>query len=486
MKKILNHLQACSPKDILVIGDVMLDEYWFGDVSRISPEAPVPVLKQEHKEWCFGGASNVAANCKHIGFNVDLIGVIGAFDEEGARLRAMLRDSGIPVDGLIGSASRVTTCKKRMMVKGHQLLRIDSEETVALSPQDYEAIIMNFDLLLKPHSTILISDYAKGVVTRELITHVVFRAQQKNCIVLIDPKGPDFDKYAGVHYLKPNLNEFNHMVKFFSLSKQASLMENGRALCTLLALQGIFITLGDKGIQYVDAQISHFSPVFKREVYDITGAGDTVFAFLALGLSNHLSIEECLLLANRAAAVAISHLKTYAVSLDELIDREAEPGEKIFNDWMSLKIELDWQRRGGKRLVFTNGCFDILHSGHVHILKEAKKLGDILLVALNTDASVARLNKGPGRPINTLEERANVVAALGMVDFVVAFDQDTPAELIEYLSPDVLVKGGDYIADQIVGYHHVVNRGGEVKIIEYLPGRSTTNVLKKIERIGRV
>lgn len=483
MKQIVNYLKACGSKDIVVIGDVMLDEYWFGSVTRVSPEAPVPVLRQEEKEWCLGGAANVAANCKHIGCKVSLIGLIGAHDEEGHRLVSMVRDLGIDSGGLVKSERRITTCKKRMMVKGHQLLRIDAEQTAPLIDQEKAALIRKIDDSLKPGVTVLISDYAKGVASAEIIAYVVQRARALGALVLIDPKGPQFDKYAGAHYIKPNLKEFNHMVVNLGLSIDNALVANGQEICRLLGLRGLFVTMGDCGMQYISQDESYHCPAFKCEVYDIMGAGDTAFAFLALGLSNGLSIENCLLLANRAAAVSVSHLKVYAVSLDELIDRESDTGEKIFYDWTRLKIELDWQRRGGKRVVFTNGCFDLLHSGHIHLLKEARRMGDILVVALNSDESISRLGKGPGRPINQLEERATLIAALGMVDFVVSFDQDTPRELIEYLGPDVLVKGGDYKVESIVGYDYVKSLGGSVKVIDYVPGRSTTGVVKKIEKM---
>ncbi len=485
MKQIINYLKKCETKDIVVIGDVMLDEYLFGSVTRISPEAPVPVLKQGTKEWCLGGAANVAANCKHIGFNVSLIGLIGAHDDEGNRLSTMVRDVGVDCGGLVKSEHRVTTCKKRMMVKGHQLLRIDSEESGALAAQENAYLLKHIDMYLKPGITVLVSDYAKGVVSRDVFAYLVQKIQALGGLILVDPKGPDFGKYAGAHYIKPNLKEFNQMVSYFGLSADDSLISNGQEICRRLLLRGLFITLGENGIQYISEQESYYCPVSKHEVYDITGAGDTVFAFLAFALSNGLTVEHCLQVANRAAGVAVSHLKTYAVSLDELIDRESDTGEKIFYDWMLLKIELDWLRRGGKRVVFTNGCFDILHSGHIHLLKEAKSLGNILIVALNSDESIRCLGKGPGRPINQLEERATLMAALGMVDFVVSFDQETPKELIEYLSPDVLVKGGDYKVESIVGYDYVKSLGGSVKVVDYVPGRSTTNVLRKIEKLQK-
>ncbi len=483
MKQIIKDLKNCGTKEIIVIGDVMLDEYWFGSVVRISPEAPVPVLQQTNKEWCLGGAANVAANCKHIGCNVSLIGVIGANDDEGNRLLTMVRDIGIDTTGLVKSTYRATTCKKRMMVKGHQLLRVDSECEQSLNAHELNELLSRIDARLVPGVTVVISDYAKGVVSGDVLAHIIKKSKTLGCLLLVDPKGTNFNKYAGVHYIKPNLKEFNQMVVSFNLPSDNSLIENGQKICKILSLRGLFVTLGERGIQYISEDESYYCSVFKREVYDLTGAGDTVLAFLAFTLSNGVSIEHCLQIANCAAAVAVSHLKTYAVSLDELIDRKSDSGEKIFYDWMHLKIELDWLRRGGKRVVFTNGCFDLLHSGHIHLLKEAKRLGDILVVALNSDESVRSLGKGPGRPINQLEERAILIAALGVVDFVVSFDQGTPKQLIEYLSPDILVKGGDYTVESVVGYDYVNSLGGNVMVVDYVPGRSTTSMVKKIEKL---
>jgi len=479
MKKIINQLKAAGTKEILVIGDVMLDEYVFGAVNRISPEAPVPVLKEEDRSWCLGGAANVAANCKHIGLNVHLIGLIGDNDRSGNIVFSMLKESNIPTTGMIKSAERVTTCKRRVMAKNHQMLRIDTESDRTISGAEFLEISSRIDMLCKPGMVILISDYAKGLVSKELIAYVISKARANQCTVMVDPKGPDFSKYYDVDYLKPNLKEFTQMVNFFNLPQQNSFIENGKRICKELRLRGLIITLGDKGIHFFSQDQDMLCPAVKREVYDLTGAGDTVFAFLALGIVHGLDMNNCLLLANKAASVAISHLKTYAVSLDELIDRHLEPSEKVFYDWASLKIELDWQRLDGKKVILTNGCFDILHSGHVHTLKEAKKLGDILVVALNTDDSIKKL-KGPSRPVNDLAERATMMAAIGVVDFVVPFDQDTPQALIEYLRPDVLVKGGDYKPETIVGYDFVTSYGGRVEIIDFVSGRSTTNLIAAI------
>jgi D-beta-D-heptose 7-phosphate kinase/D-beta-D-heptose 1-phosphate adenosyltransferase len=480
MKQLVNRLHAGGSKPVLVIGDVMLDEYFFGSVQRISPEAPVPVLKEERQEWCLGGAANVAANCQHIGCEVALVGLIGAHDTESEHFLSLIQEFKISSRGLIRSTQRPTTTKKRFLAKNHQMLRMDLESSQPLTRDEFKDITYRIDTLMAPSSMVLLSDYAKGVLTRELIEYICMRARERGCTVMVDPKGPDFAKYRGVDYVKPNLKEFGQIVKFFGLSPDQSIDHNGKEICKKLDLKGLIVTEGERGITYVAPDRVIFSSACRREVYDLTGAGDTVFAFIALGLSHNFSMEECLRLANHAAAVAVSHLKTYAVSLDELIDRSTELTEKIYTDWVQLKIELDWLRAEGKKVVITNGCFDIVHPGHIHTLKEAKKCGDILVVALNTDASVRRL-KGSSRPVNPFAHRSLVISAFGMVDFVVSFDQDTPQALIEYLKPDVLVKGGDYQKESVVGHDIVASYGGSVHIVNYLQGFSTTGLIKRLE-----
>jgi len=479
MKNLINHIRMGGTKNIMVIGDVMLDEYFFGSVSRISPEAPVPVLKEEYQEWSLGGAANVAANCRHIGCDVIIVGIIGEYDLHGDRFISMLRELNISTEGVVRSTHRLTTTKKRFLAKNHQLLRMDAESKHALTNDEFEELAQRIDELMIPSSMVLVSDYAKGVLTKDFIEYICTRARERKCTVLVDPKGPDFNKYRGVDYIKPNTKEFKQMIEYFNLPTDQSLQDNAREICFLLNLKGLVITQGEAGITFVSPEQAIHSPAYKREVYDLTGAGDTVFAFLAIGLANGLSMENCLMLANHAASVAVSHVKTYAVSLDELIDRSIEPTEKIYTDWAELKIELDWLRADGKKVVFTNGCFDIIHPGHIHTLKEAKKYGDILVVAINTDDSVRRF-KGATRPINNFAHRATIMSAIGLVDFVVSFEQDTPRALIEYLKPDVLVKGGDYQKEKIAGYDVVTSYGGAVHIVEYLSGLSTTALIEKI------
>jgi len=327
-----------------------------------------------------------------------------------------------------------------------------------------------------------LSDYAKGVIDKQIVQEVLARASVCDSFVIADPKGPNFEKYCGVDYVKPNLKEFYQMVDFFGFNKDDSMQENGRKICERLQLAGLIITMSEKGMRYISREEDIMYPASKREVYDITGAGDTVFAFLAVGLASGFSIDQSLQLANIAASVAVSHHKTCAVSLDELLDDGVDPPEKIYTNWQRLHETLSWLQGERKRkIVFTNGCFDLLHSGHIYLLQEAKKKGDVLVVALNTDESVARL-KGSSRPIKSFEERAQILAAMNSVDYVVPFHQDTPLKLLECLKPDVLVKGGDYKAEDIVGYDLLRSYGGSVETVPLKSGLSTTNLVSSMKK----
>ncbi|MFH1644038.1 MAG: D-glycero-beta-D-manno-heptose 1-phosphate adenylyltransferase [bacterium] len=469
-------IKNLKTKNVLIIGDVMIDEYFFGNVDRISPEAPVVVVKKEKTEWSLGGAANVASNCKKIGLEVDLIGVINDKDLSGQKLISLLNEKNISQEGLVKTNQRNTICKNRVMAGHHQLLRLDTENNSLISGDLQNQIIEKFNNLIKPDSVILISDYAKGIVTPILLEKIIKKAREKKCLILVDPKGPDFDKYCCVNYLKPNAKEFKALINFFKLNSDDSIVINGRKICDILQLTGLFVTLGEKGIQFISKTDSIFIPANKKEVYDLTGAGDTVFSFLGFGFAASLPIEKTLTLANLAASIAISHLKTYSVGLDEVLEELKEERSKIIDDWEELKNKIDQLKKQNKKIVFTNGSFDILHVGHIFSLQEAKKQGAVLVVALNTDDSVKRY-KGVTRPINPLSDRAKLMEAIEVVDFVTSFDQDTPAELIQFLKPDVLVKGGDYKIEDVAGGEFVISQGGRVHIVNYQKGYSTTNLI---------
>jgi D-beta-D-heptose 7-phosphate kinase / D-beta-D-heptose 1-phosphate adenosyltransferase len=484
MKSLIQRLRQAPQKSVVVVGDIMIDEYIFGSVARISPEAPVPVVREQRREVYLGGAANTAANCGVLGLDSALVGVVNNNDNYGRMLPELLGKSGLSADGIVYSSVRKTTVKNRVIAQNHHCLRIDHEDNQALTSVECAAVVAQLERYVKPGCVILVSDYAKGVITPQLLEQIKKLAHERNAVILADPKGPNFIKYDGVHYLKPNASEFKQMVQMLNISTDQDFVAQGRAICELLKLRGLVVTLGERGIHYISKDEDLFSPAFKREVYDLSGAGDTVFAYLAFALGHQLGMAEALLLANKAASIAVSHLKTYAVRLEELLDLVHDPEEKIIFDWAKLKESVELVRKQGRRIVFTNGCFDILHAGHVRCLHEAKKQGDILVVALNTDASVRRLNKGPERPLNTLQDRAAIMAGLASVDFVTMFDQETPKEIIDLLLPDVLVKGGDYKAETIVGYQEVTSRGGRVCIIPLVAGKSTTKIVQKARESG--
>lgn len=480
MKQIVTKIRSQGPKKVLIVGDIILDEYFFGSVKRISPEAPVPVLKEEYREWCLGGAANVALNCKQIDMNPILFGVVGN-DFEGQKVIELLQNHNMDVSGIVVSTQRPTTCKRRMVAKNHQMLRVDYEVSTALSSQDADLLQYKINKHIEENSVVLISDYAKGVVTTDLLEKLFAKKALNNTTFLVDPKGQDYMKYVGADYIKPNAHEYTTLLEHFDLDPAASIEENSKEICSLLGIKGLIVTKGEEGMYFASQDLQFHIPSVKRDVIDLTGAGDTVFAFMALGFVYGIDITQTLKIANHAASIAVSHFKTYAVSLDELLNTSFEIYEKIYTDWADLKIELDWARAGGKKVVFTNGCFDILHPGHIHTLVEAKKQGDILVVALNADASIARL-KGAGRPINDNEFRAKMMAAIGVVDFVVFFEQDTPQALIEYIRPDILVKGGDYKKENIVGYDFVRSYGGDVVVINFIDGHSTTKIIQTVSK----
>jgi len=475
-------LLKSNSKKIVVIGDLVIDEYVIGKVDRISPEAPVPVLKFEKEAFRLGGAANVALNCSEISKNVELIGLIGDKDLFGEKIINLLSEANISDKGIIQSKFRMTTNKRRVVSNNQQLIRIDYEDSFFLRPEERKDIINKIKELIDQDCIVLIPDYNKGVVDKGIILEIVERVEKFGGTIIADPKGPDFDKYEGVNFVKPNLKEFNQMVRFFDLDESDSIVNNGRKICKHLSLNGLIVTKGEDGMEFVSELEHKIYPVYKQEVYDVCGAGDTALAFLGIGLSNGLSIDDSLNLANKAASIAVSKHKTYSVKLDDLIDYKFDSSCKIFNDWSELKNRLDVLRqKQNKKIVFTNGTFDLLHSGHISVLNEAKRMGDVLVVALNTDESVKRY-KGELRPVKNLNERIDVMASIGVVDFVVPFDQDTPKEIIEFLKPDVLVKGGDYKIENIVGYDTLKSYGGAVKVVEYKTGHSTSNLISKVNQ----
>jgi len=459
---------------VLVVGDVMLDRFWTGQTGRVSPEAPVPVVKISQDDCRPGGAGNVAVNIAALGANVTLSGICGE-DEPAAQLRQAVEQSGVKW-AVCPSASE-TVVKLRVLSRNQQLLRMDFEQDLSACADDLFTALVGTQL--EAADTVVFSDYAKGTLQQG--ASMIELAKERGKRVLVDPKGNDLERYRGATLLTPNLSEFEAVVG--RCETEAELLERGETLRVQLELDALLITRSERGMTLIEANKPPLTlPARAREVYDVTGAGDTVISVLAAALSAGESLAGATALANAAAGLVVAKLGTAVVTREELNealrdDTEAlmpHLGEVVSTD--SLLARVAQAKAAGEVLVMTNGCFDLLHRGHVEYLARARAMGDRLIVAINSDASVTRL-KGPKRPVNTLDARAAVLASLRSVDWVVAFDADTPAELIEAVGPDVLVKGGDYEPSQIAGADSVIARGGKVRIIDFVEGFSTTKTI---------
>ncbi len=470
-------LPELSKARILVAGDLMLDRYWHGATSRISPEAPVPVVRVDQIEERVGGAGNVALNIAMLGGMVDVLGYCGQ-DEAGSRLLTLLNQAGIRcrVERL---EQLPTITKLRVLSRHQQLIRLDFEQS--FQPQNPDTLLRSYRNALAVAHLVVLSDYGKG--TLEPITHLIEQARQAGCPVLVDPKGTDFSRYRGARLVTPNRNEFEAVVGV--CQTEAELVGRGLELLQRHGLGGLLITRGEQGMTLLEpGQPALHLPAHAKEVYDVTGAGDTVIAVLATALASGAALADATRLANRAAGLVVGKLGTASVTRDEL--EEALGGSRAHRhgivDWPALQDLLQEARSRGEKIVATNGCFDLLHPGHIHYLRQARSLGDRLVVLVNTDASVSRL-KGPERPINPLEHRMEMLAALESVDWVIPFDQDTPGELIGQILPDVLVKGGDYPdITRIAGHDHVLAHGGEVRVLDYVSHHSTTRLIETIRK----
>lgn len=471
---ILRNLPDFSTARVLVVGDVMLDRYWYGATSRISPEAPVPVVHIAQTDDRPGGAGNVALNVAALGAATRLLGLTGA-DEAAELLTQRLQAAGVQC-GFQTLAGVPTITKLRVLSRHQQLLRLDFEQPF----QDFDtpALLADFRAALADTDIVILSDYAKGTLApvRALITS----ARQAGKPVLVDPKSRDFTIYRDATLLTPNLAEFEAVVG--PCRHEADLVDRGAALVRTLGLQALLVTRGEQGMTLLrdGAPEQHF-PAQAREVYDVTGAGDTVVAVLAAALAAGATLEAAVALANSAAGLVVGKLGTAVTSVAELrqaLHGDWDPQRGVVSE-EQLLVAVRRARAQGERLVMTNGCFDILHAGHVAYLAEAKALGDRLIVAVNDDALVQAL-KGSGRPINPLERRLAVLAGLASVDWVVPFSEATPARLIGQVLPDVLVKGGDYRAEDVAGGDRVRAHGGQVVILDYRAGCSTSDIIATI------
>jgi D-beta-D-heptose 7-phosphate kinase/D-beta-D-heptose 1-phosphate adenosyltransferase len=459
---------------VLVVGDVMLDRYWHGGTNRISPEAPVPVVKVSQVEDRPGGAGNVALNIAALGAGASLIGTIG-FDEAGGVVQSRLKAAGISIDFQL-STDKPTVTKLRVVSRHQQLLRMDFEQPFELADSSE---YVNKAREVIPHiNALVLSDYAKGSL--QDCQALIGLARQFSVPVLVDPKGSDFTRYRGATLLTPNFAEFESVVG--RCRSEQDIVRRGAALMDELDLQGLLVTRGEAGLTLLRPnQPEMHLPARAREVFDVTGAGDTVIAVLAAVIAAGQSIPEAVALANLAAGIVVGKMGTATVNAPELRRAvQSEQGsERGVVTEEQLLIAIEDARGSGEKIVFTNGCFDIIHAGHVGYLEEARAQGDRLIVAVNSDASVKRI-KDEGRPINPLDRRMAVLAGLESVDWVLSFDDDTPERLLKNIKPDVLVKGGDYRPDQIVGADIVKAYGGEVKVLSYVESCSTTAIVNKI------
>ena len=469
-----------SPPDfsrarVLVVGDVMLDRYWTGPVQRISPEAPVPVVRVRADHVRAGGAANVALNVASLGAGVRLIGVVGR-DEAARQLDEALDGTGIAAEW-IRTERLPTITKLRVLSRNQQLLRMDFEEALDVAGAfDREALRDVFEQRLADCDVVVCSDYGKGTLSD--VADLITAARAAGKPVLVDPKGTDYARYAGASLLTPNVAELEAVAG--AARDEADLLGRAEALQARLGLDGLLLTRSEKGLSLLRAaQPPLHLPAVAREVFDVTGAGDTVIATLAAAVAAGVELPEACRLANLAAGIVVGKLGTASVSVAEL-DAALHPQglDAAVLDEAALLARVAAEREKGRRIVMTNGCFDLLHVGHVKYLEAARALGDLLIVAVNDDDSVRRL-KGPSRPVNAGADRMRVLAALRSVDCVVPFAEDTPARLIAAVLPDVLVKGGDYRPEQIAGHDVVTASGGEVVVLDFHAGYSTTGMLER-------
>lgn len=465
---------------VLVVGDLMLDRYLWGAVERISPEAPVPVVRLDHKTHVPGGAANVAANLRALGCEVSVAGAVGV-DEDGRQLLELLLASGIDTTAVLSMSDRPTICKTRILGGQQQMLRVDAEKTGGFGPEVEGLLLSGIEAHISECSAIILSDYGKGLLTEFVCQSIIRRGHELSIPTFVDPKGLDYKKYAGCNVISPNRMELAAATSTDCGDLELVLQKGDRLRCDL-GIANLVVTLGELGITLLEPSGDHRFPALAREVFDVSGAGDTVIATTSAAVASGLPLHEAIRLANLAAGIVVGKRGTVPICRDELLAKltnggESDRTEKICSVETLMKRVAHW-RVAGQRIVFTNGCFDLLHVGHLALLEQAKHEGDCLIVALNSDRSVRAL-KGSGRPIISEDARARIVAALPSVDAVVIFDEETPLELIRVIQPNVLVKGGDYTEEEVVGAKEMKSWGGKVALIPLIEGSSTTEILKR-------
>lgn len=464
--------------NIAVVGDLMIDHYLWGSCNRISPEAPVQVVSVEKESSVLGGAGNVITNLLSLGSDVSIFSVVGD-DENGKEMKRLLSEASVKSINIFNEIGRRTTKKSRIISSNQQVIRYDDEttENILLSSQFH--LLEELKKELFSYDLIILSDYGKGVLTPNLTKDIISLAKDFNKPILVDPKGVDYSKYRGATLLTPNKQEAS-IATNISIVDQNSLTIAVKNLKDELQLDYSIVTLSEDGIALLDDEME-LIPTVAREVFDVTGAGDTVIASLGVALSSGFSIKEACEFANKAAALVVAKVGSATVTLNEVEEYEHSlnqgQSESKIKDFEQIGRIAKRLRAQGRKIIFTNGCFDILHRGHATYLQKAKELGDILILGLNSDESIKRL-KGEDRPINNLEDRAFLIGALESIDFVVPFTEDTPYELIKLIEPNILVKGADYEGKKVVGS----DIADEVQLIEFVAGKSTTNLIEKINK----
>jgi D-beta-D-heptose 7-phosphate kinase / D-beta-D-heptose 1-phosphate adenosyltransferase len=469
----MDRLSAYQPS-VLVMGDLMLDHYLWGKCDRISPEAPVQVIDIQKESTVLGGAGNVVNNLLSLGAKVSVLSVVGE-DDNGKELLALLETLGANTKGIVKQAGRKTSKKSRVIASHQQVVRYDSESKEDIIETSVQALLVQYEHYLRTVDIILLSDYGKGVLTDSFTCKAIALAKEHGKPILVDPKGEDYRKYSGATLITPNKKEASIATKI-AIVDDVSLQKAGTLLKESLGLDYALITLSEDGMAIFGETFTKM-PTVAREVYDVTGAGDTVLAALGYALAWGKSIQEAASFANSAAAVVVGKLGSATVTLDEIEAyehslRSAKAGSKLKTKEELIRL---LQTKKNQKIVFTNGCFDILHVGHVKYLEIAKSFGDILIVGLNSDDSIKRL-KGENRPVNPLEDRAYILASLESVSYVIPFREDTPIELIMAIQPDILVKGSDYEGKEVVGS----TIAKEVRLVQFVEGKSTTKIIEKV------
>jgi D-beta-D-heptose 7-phosphate kinase/D-beta-D-heptose 1-phosphate adenosyltransferase len=468
-------LPNTNPK-ILVIGDLMIDHYLWGACERVSPEAPVQVINVASESAVLGGAGNVINNLYSLGAKVDIISVVGEC-EASKELKELLSVINVDTQYLITQKDRVTSKKSRVIAAQQQVVRFDRESTSEINDESQTAIL-NIFKEINNYDVILLSDYGKGVLTFDLTQSLINVANENEKKLLVDPKGLDYSKYKGAYLLTPNKKEASEATNIL-IKDNDSIAKALLILKEQCNLTYSLITLSEQGVAILDNEL-RIHPTVAKEIFDVTGAGDTILASLGFALSSNKDIDEAIKFANLASGVVVGKIGSATSTLNEIIEYESSLNKSTSDEhiktWSEISTIISELRNKNRNIVFTNGCFDVLHIGHIKYLETAKSFGDILIVGLNSDESVQRL-KGKNRPINCQDDRAYILASLEVIDYVVIFDEDTPVDLINLIQPDILAKGGDYKGKNVVGQ----DIAKELKLIDFVDGKSTTKIIKKIQ-----